>query len=104
MVTTCLHGFRPLLPDTARRPPSPPEARCMSELHHDRLLADRQTARHTVPTQRTGDAQPSGTTTTEQPCLAEVADLADLTGQAEATARAGIGDVAGASRPVAAVR
>src|SRR4028118_1865321 len=79
-------GSRPLLPDAARRPPSPPEARCMSELHHDRLLADRETIRHTVPTQRTGDAHPSGTTTTEQPRLAEVADPTDLTGQAQATA------------------
>ncbi|HYO41554.1 MAG TPA: hypothetical protein VER39_18070, partial [Nocardioidaceae bacterium] len=76
----------------------------MSELHHDRLLADRQTARHTVPTQRTGVAHPSGTTTPEQPRLPEVADLADLTGQAEATARAGIEDVAGEFRPVAAAR
>ena len=76
----------------------------MSELHHDRLLADHETARHTVPTQRTGDAHPSGTSTTDKPRLAEVTDLADLTGQAEATARAGIEDVAGESRPVAAVR
>ena len=76
----------------------------MSELHHDRLIANRETTRHTVPTQRTGVAHPSGTTTPEQPRLAEVADLTDLTVQAEATARAGIEDVAGESRPVAALR
>ncbi|MGY1593009.1 peptidoglycan DD-metalloendopeptidase family protein [Geodermatophilus sp. SYSU D00708] len=50
----------------------------------------------TTPTPRTGDAQPSGDpaprTSGDRPArtLAEVTDLADLTGQAEAAARAGI--------------
>ncbi|SHN49161.1 Peptidase family M23 [Geodermatophilus obscurus] len=70
----------------------------MSQLHHDRPVHENEAAPHTVPTQRTGDARPSGTTT-EEPRLTEVADLADLTQQAEATARAGIEDV----RPASAV-
>ena len=74
----------------------------MSQLRHDRLLDEGQTAQQTVRTQRMGDALPSDTTT-EEPRLAEVADLADLTGQAEATARAGMADVAEESRPVSPV-
>ena len=70
----------------------------MSQLHHDRLVDENEAGPHTVPTQRTGDAQASGTTP-EEPRLTEVTDLADLTGQAEATARAGIEDV----RPASAV-
>src|SRR4051794_19667218 len=68
-------------PGTARRPLSPPEARCMTQLHFDRLLAERpapvpgtetpaaapssrrlpatETSIQTVPTPRTGDVQPS---------------------------------------------
>ncbi|SET35354.1 M23 family metallopeptidase [Geodermatophilus poikilotrophus] len=61
----------------------------MSQLHHDRPVDENEAAPHTVPTQRTGDARPSGTTP-EEPRLTEIADLADLTWQAEATARAGI--------------
>ena len=63
----------------------------MSQLHHDRLRHESETAEHTVPTQRTGDAFPSDTTT-EARRLSAVADLADLTGQAEATARAGMAE------------
>ena len=64
----------------------------MSQLHQNRLLHGSETAQHTVPTQRMGDARPSDTTTPEQPRLSAVADLADLTGQAEATARAGMAE------------
>ncbi|MGR6967915.1 M23 family metallopeptidase [Geodermatophilus sp. URMC 61] len=70
----------------------------MSQLHHDRPAHENETAEHTVPTQRPGDAPPSDTTP-QQPRLTEVTDLADLTQQAEAAARAGIEDV----RPVAVV-
>ena len=70
----------------------------MSQLHHDRLVDENEAVPHTVLTQRTGDAQASDTTP-EEPRLTEVADLADLTEQAEATARAGIEDV----RPASAV-
>lgn len=70
----------------------------MSQLHHDRLVDENEAVPHTVLTQRTGDAQASDTTP-EEPRLTEVTDLADLTGQAEATARAGIEDV----RPASAV-
>jgi murein DD-endopeptidase MepM/ murein hydrolase activator NlpD len=61
----------------------------MSQLNHDRPVDENETATLTVRTQRMGDALPSDTTT-EEPRLAEVTDLADLTEQAEATARAGI--------------
>jgi murein DD-endopeptidase MepM/ murein hydrolase activator NlpD len=64
----------------------------MSQLHHDRPVDDNETAPHTVRTQRMGDALPPDTAT-EEPRLTEVTDLADLTAQAEAAARAGIGDV-----------
>ncbi len=70
----------------------------MSQLHHDRLVDENEAAPPTVPTQRTGDARPSDTTVGELR-LTEVTDLADLTQQAEATARAGIEDV----RPASAV-
>jgi biotin carboxyl carrier protein len=70
----------------------------MSQLHHDRLVDENEAVPHTVLTQRTGDAQASDTTP-EEPRLTEVTDLADLTEQAEATARAGIEDV----RPASAV-
>src|SRR4051794_26710865 len=91
---------------------SPPEVRCMTQLHFDRLLVEgpasvpgAQTSRRqptteasprTVPALRTGDAQPSGDTAPAGPGvgaareLAEVTDLAGLTGLAEAAARAGI--------------
>ncbi|MBB3082798.1 M23 family metallopeptidase [Geodermatophilus sabuli] len=86
----------------------------MTQLHDDRLLAEgsapvpgeqtlldraavpsprqQQTpagepATHTIPTPRSGDAQPSDT---DQRALGEVTDLAGLSGLAEATARAGI--------------
>ena len=62
----------------------------MTELHHARVLDSEQAATQTVQTQRHGDARPSDTTAPEEPRLAEVGDLADLTGQAEATARAGL--------------
>src|ERR687897_2306043 len=91
MVTMCLHGLRPLPPDAARRPMSPPEVRCMSQLNHDRPVDENETATLTVRTQRMGDAFPSDPTT-EEPRLAEVTDLADLTEQAEATARAGMAE------------
>ncbi|MGK5113841.1 MULTISPECIES: M23 family metallopeptidase [unclassified Geodermatophilus] len=55
-----------------------------------------ETSPQTISTPRTGVAQSSESTPSEtgaQPRLAEVADLADLTGQAEATARAGIDDL-----------
>src|SRR3712207_8697835 len=42
LVTTCLHGSSPLPPGAARRPLSPPEVRCMSQLHHAR---DRKSTR-----------------------------------------------------------
>src|SRR3712207_4029355 len=71
----------------------------MSQLHHDRPVDQNETAPHTVRTQRMGDALPSDTTT-EEPRLTEVPDLADLTGQAEAAARAGIEDLPEASGPV----
>jgi murein DD-endopeptidase MepM/ murein hydrolase activator NlpD len=64
----------------------------MSPLHHDRPVDHHETAPHTVRTQRMGDALPSDTAT-DEPRLTEVTDLADLTGQAEAAARAGIGEV-----------
>jgi murein DD-endopeptidase MepM/ murein hydrolase activator NlpD len=64
----------------------------MSQLHHDRPVGQGQTAKHTVQTQRMGDAPPSDTTP-EELRLTEVTDLADLTQQAEAVARAGIEDV-----------
>ncbi len=64
----------------------------MSQLHHDRPVDHHETAPHTVRTQRMGDALPSDTAT-DEPRLTEVTDLADLTGQAEAAARAGIGEV-----------
>ncbi len=64
----------------------------MSQLHHDRPVDRHETAPHTVQTQRMGDALPSDTAT-DEPRLTEVTDLADLTGQAEAAARAGIGEV-----------
>ena len=73
----------------------------MSQLHHDRLVDENEAVPHTVLTQRTGDAQASDTTP-EELRLTEVTDLVDLTGQAEATARAGIDDVRPASSvPVA---
>ncbi|MGY1688589.1 M23 family metallopeptidase [Geodermatophilus sp. SYSU D01105] len=90
----------------------------MTQLHFDRLLAERpapvpgtetpaaapssrrlpatEPSTQTVPTPRSGDAQPSEdtspTTREDRPAreLAEVTDLAGLTGLAEATARAGI--------------
>jgi murein DD-endopeptidase MepM/ murein hydrolase activator NlpD len=90
----------------------------MTQLHSDRLLTEgpapvpgvqtpaaapssrrqpaTETSTQTTPTQRTGDAQPSGDTAPQSPGdrpareLAEVTDLAGLTGQAEAVARAGI--------------
>jgi murein DD-endopeptidase MepM/ murein hydrolase activator NlpD len=74
----------------------------MTELHHDRLLDERATAQQTVPTKRPGDARPSDTSPGERR-LAEVADLADLTGRAEAAARAGIEDLAEEPRPVSVV-
>jgi murein DD-endopeptidase MepM/ murein hydrolase activator NlpD len=74
----------------------------MSQLLHDRPVDQNETAPHTVRTQRMGDALPSDTTT-EGPRLTEVAVLGDLTGQAEATARAGMEDVAEASGPVSVV-
>ncbi|NEK59191.1 peptidoglycan DD-metalloendopeptidase family protein [Geodermatophilus sabuli] len=58
-----------------------------------------ETADPTIPTQRSGDAQLLGTIGTDRPAedrtpeLAEVTDLAGLTGLAEATARAGIEDL-----------
>jgi murein DD-endopeptidase MepM/ murein hydrolase activator NlpD len=70
----------------------------MSQLHHDRLVDENEKATNTVPTQRMGDALPSDTTP-EEPRLTEVTDLAELTGQAEAAARAGIEDI----RPIPVV-
>jgi murein DD-endopeptidase MepM/ murein hydrolase activator NlpD len=70
----------------------------MSQLHHDRPAHDDETVPHTVRTQRTGDALPPDTAI-EESRLTEVSDLADLTQQAEAAARAGIEDI----RPVAVV-
>src|SRR3712207_8768287 len=64
----------------------------MSQLHHDRLVDQHEAAPHHVPTRRMGDARPSDTAPAE-PQLTEVPDLADLTQQAEAVARAGIEDV-----------
>ncbi|SDY88051.1 Murein DD-endopeptidase MepM and murein hydrolase activator NlpD, contain LysM domain [Geodermatophilus africanus] len=64
----------------------------MSQLHHDRPVDDNETAPHTVRTQRTGDALTPDTATEEQR-LTAVTDLADLTGQAEAAARAGLEEV-----------
>jgi murein DD-endopeptidase MepM/ murein hydrolase activator NlpD len=63
----------------------------MSQLHHDRPVDQNEAATNTVRTQRMGDALPSDTTT-EEPRLAEVTDLADLAEQAEATARAGMAE------------
>jgi murein DD-endopeptidase MepM/ murein hydrolase activator NlpD len=74
----------------------------MSQLHHDRPVDQNETAPHTVQTKRMGDALPSDTTT-EEPRLTEVTDLADLTGQAEATARAGIEVLAEESGPISVV-
>ncbi|MGY1682596.1 M23 family metallopeptidase [Geodermatophilus sp. SYSU D01176] len=74
----------------------------MSQLHHDRPVDEHETAPHTVRTQRMGDALPSGTAT-EEPRLTEVTDLADLTGQAEAAARAGIEGLAEESGPLSVV-
>src|SRR3712207_4628276 len=88
LVTTCLHGSRPLLPDPCTPTLSPPEARCMSQLHHDLPVDQHEAAPHHVPTRRMGDARPSDTAPAE-PRLTEVPDLADLTQQAEAVARAG---------------
>jgi murein DD-endopeptidase MepM/ murein hydrolase activator NlpD len=68
----------------------------MSQLHNDRLVDEHEAAPYPVPTQRTGDARPSDTTP-EEPRLTEVTDLAGLTQQAEATARAGIEGVSPAS-------
>ncbi|MGY1760930.1 M23 family metallopeptidase [Geodermatophilus sp. SYSU D00779] len=68
----------------------------MSQLHHDRPVDQGETAPHHVPTRRMGDARPSDTTP-EELRLTEVPDLADLTQQAEAVARAGIEDVRPAS-------
>jgi biotin carboxyl carrier protein len=68
----------------------------MSQLHHDRPADQDETATHTVQTQRMGDAPPSDTTP-EELRLTEVTDLADLTQQAEAVARAGFEDVRPAS-------
>src|SRR3712207_9513376 len=76
LVTTCLHGSSPLPPGAARRPLSPPEVRCMSQLHHARPVDQNETAPHTVQTQRMGDAL-SSDPTTEEPRLTEVTDLAD---------------------------
>src|ERR671933_1062518 len=79
-------------PDLRTTTPSPPEARCMSQLHPDRPVDKDEAARHHVPRRRMGDARPSDTTP-EEPRLTEVTDLADLAQQAEAVARAGIADV-----------
>ncbi|MGY1641424.1 M23 family metallopeptidase [Geodermatophilus sp. SYSU D00703] len=90
----------------------------MTPLHSDRLLTEgsapvpgaqipaaapssrrqpaTETSTQTTSTQRTGDVQPSGDTAPQSPGdrpareLAEVTDLAGLTGLAEAVARAGI--------------
>ena len=64
----------------------------MTELHHARPLDREQAATQTVQTQRHGDARPSDTTAPDEPRLAEVGDLADLAGRAEATARAGLAE------------
>ncbi|WP_100498956.1 M23 family metallopeptidase [Geodermatophilus chilensis] len=74
----------------------------MSQLHHDRHGNETQTVHQSVPTQRPGDARPSDSQA-DEPRLAEVTDLADLTEQAEAGARAGIEDLAEGARPVAFV-
>jgi murein DD-endopeptidase MepM/ murein hydrolase activator NlpD len=74
----------------------------MSQLHHDRSVDQHETAPHTVRTQRMGDALPSDPAS-EEPRLTEVTDLADLTQQAEATARAGIEELAEESGPVSVV-
>src|SRR3712207_9544639 len=74
----------------------------MSQLHHDRPVDQNETAPYTVRTQRMGDALPSDPTT-EEPRLTEVTDLADLTGRAEATARAGIEGLAEESGPISVV-
>ena len=74
----------------------------MSQLHNDRPVDEHETALTTVRTQRMGDALPSDTAT-EEPRLTEVTDLADLTGQAEAAARAGIEGLTEESGPVSVV-